>query len=442
MSKITFIFRPANALGECPVSIRHTHSTLTPFVKATGVYVPSQYFNLKTGKVSNKLPAHVEFNATIEQVRADVEKAVRNVLAWEEAPDRATLAKEYDAILKGRVNTVANLRKIKGRYEGFAAELRQEIDELQAQVDEKKERLRDYEMTLGSFDGKLLKTYVIRYRDTQKITENTKRAYTNLVRYITDFNQHWEITDVNPCTLVAFENNLIERGLNNSSTNQYVKRAKTVVLKYADLLQLNKQPIKDHRAESKQLRKQDVLFLSSEELQAFKELEVPTRREIVKDSFLLMCATGLRFSDSQITPNQVVGNYIVLTTKKTNTLVKIPLNELAKSILAKYNNTMPYQYLPNFSRVLKALAEQAGINELVYTAKRVGAELIAGYVPKYRVISAHVARKTFISHALASGVNPAVLKQWIGHSKMELMFSNYASGSMNTVQEMEKVTSI
>ncbi|MBJ6110009.1 phage integrase SAM-like domain-containing protein [Hymenobacter sp. BT523] len=442
MSKITFILRPANAKGECPVSIKHKHSTLTPFTKKTGVSVPPQYFDKKTGKVSNRLPSHVKDNAKIEQVRADIELAAFRLERSIELRDRAGMSKAYDDIVSSRIKLDKNYRTMKAGYEDLAEQLRHEIAELKSQLEEKQIELRDYEMILGNFDGKLLKAYVHRYRDTQKITDNTKRAYTNLARYITGFNQFWEITDVNPDTLIGFENYLISLGLNNSSTNQYVKRAKTVVLKYADVLQINKQPIKDHRAESKQLRKQDVLFLSTEELNAFKELEVPKRREVVKDSFLLMCATGLRFSDSQITPNQVVGKFIVLTTKKTNTLVKIPLNDTAKAILAKYKNEMPYQYLPNFSRVLKALAKQAGIDELVYNAKRVGTEIIAEYVPKHTLISAHVGRKTFISHSLASGVNPAVLKQWIGHSKMELMFSNYASGAMNTVEEMNKVSSI
>ncbi len=442
MSKITYILRPANANGEHPISIKHKHSTLSPFVKATGVSVPSQYFNVKTGKVSNRLPSHVKDNAAIEQVRVDVELAAQRVSSWEETLDRETLSKAYDDIVTSRVRLDANYRTIKTKYQTNADELRHEIAELKATLEEKIIQLRDYEMTLGSFDGKLFKTFVHRYRDTQKISDNTKRAYTNLARYITGFNQFWEVTDVNPDTLVDFENYLITLNLNNSTINQNIKRAKTVVLKYADQLQINKQPIIAHRTESKQLKKQDVLFLTSEELQAFKDLEVPKQREVVKDSFLFMCATGLRFSDSCIIPQQVIGNFIVLTTKKTNTLVKIPVNELAKTILAKYDNTMPYQYLPNFSRVLKELAKQAGIDELVYTAKRVGAELITQYVPKHTLISAHVARKTFISHALSGGVNPAVLKQWIGHSKMELMFSNYASGAMNTVEEMEKVITI
>ena len=80
MSKISFVLRPANAQGESPVSIKHTHSTLTPFTKATGVSIPKQYIDLKTGRISNKLPNHVELNATIEAVRADVERAARNVL--------------------------------------------------------------------------------------------------------------------------------------------------------------------------------------------------------------------------------------------------------------------------------------------------------------------------------------------------------------------------
>lgn len=442
MSKITFILRPVNGNGDHPISIKHTHSTLTPFTKATGVSVPRQYFDLKTGKVSDKLPMYLEWNAQIEQVRADIDLARNRIKNWEEPLDRATIGKEYNAIVSSRIKLETDYRTIRKRFEGFAEQLRHEIAELKVQLEDKKVRLRDYEMNLGSFDGKLLKTFIKRYRDTQKITANTKLAYSNLSKYVTAFRPFWELTDVTPVTLVEFEDYLIALRFNNSSINQYVKRIKTVCLKYAELMQLNKQAIKDHRTESKQLRKQDVLFLTTEELQALKDLPVPPRREVVKDAFLLMCATGLRFSDSFITPNHIVSNFLVITTKKTNTKVRIPINSMARELLTKYNNTMPHQYLPNFTRVLKALAEQAGIDESVYVSKRIGAEIVESYEPKYKLISAHVARKTFISHALASGVNPAVLKQWIGHSKMELMFTNYANGSMNTVQEMEKVTSI
>ncbi|WP_226163663.1 site-specific integrase [Hymenobacter terricola] len=442
MSKISFILRPANTNGESPVSIKHTHSTLTPFTKATGVSVPSQYFNLKTGKVSNKLPGYVEKNAAIEQVRADVEKAARNVMSWDEHPDRETVAKEYNAIVQGRINTAANLRIVRDDYVDFAEQLRAEIADLETQLEEKKTELRDYEMSLGTFEGKLVSTFIERYRDTQKLTVNTKRAYNNLARYVRGFRSHWEITDVTPDTLIEFENYLISIRLNNSSINQQVKRVKTVCIKYANLLQLNTQALKEHRTESKQLRKQDVLFLTTHELELFKALEVPKRREIVKDAFLLMAYTGLRFSDHILTPNNIKGNYIVLTTQKTKTLVKIPMSDSAKAILEKYDYTMPKQYLANFSKVLKALAKQAGLNELIHTQKKIGAEIVESYEPKHKLISAHVARKTFITHALSAGVNPAVLKLWIGHSKMELMFSNYASGQMNTVSEMEKITTI
>jgi site-specific recombinase XerD len=442
MSKISFVLRPANAQGESPVSIKHTHSTLTPFTKATGESVPAQYFDTRTGKVSNKLPNHVELNTKIEQVRTDVEKAARNVIGWREQPDREKLAKEYDAIVAGRAKTLANYHTLKKGFEGFAEQLRAEIADLETQLEAKKVELRDYEMSLGSFEGKLLVTFIERYRDTQKITSNTKRAYNNLLKYVRDFRQHWEIINVTPSTLVDFENYLISIRLNNSSINTYVKRIKTVCLKYATLLQLDAQALKSHRTESKQLRKQDVLFLTSHELELFKVVETSERREVVRDAFLLMVYTGLRFSDHILTPNNIKGDYIVLTTQKTKTLVKIPLSANARAILEKYNYNMPYQYLQNFSRVLKILAKKAGINDLIHTQKKIGAEIVEAYVEKHTLISAHVARKTFITHALAAGINPAVLKLWIGHSKMELMFSNYASGQMNTVTEMEKLKTL
>ena len=52
--------------------------------------------------------------------------------------------------------------------------------------------------------------------------------------------------------------------------------------------------------------------------------------------------------------------------------------------------------LPEFRKYQQVSADDI----MLVKNKRVGAELIAGYVPKYKVTSAHVARKTFISHPL------------------------------------------
>jgi integrase len=218
---------------------------------------------------------------------------------------------------------------------------------------------------------------------------------------------------------------------------------KTIVRKYADMAGIDVNAlaaINKHRLTSETLKSKDIIYLTPAELQALADVQLPNpSQERVRDSFLLMAATGLRFSDSFITREQVKGGHIVLHTKKTSTLVKIPLNANAKAILEKYSYTMPTYSFSWFQKTIKIVGRLAGLDSLELIAVKNGTETNSDYVPKWSVLSAHVARKTFITYALAGNVNPAVLKNWIGHSKMEMMLNHYASGTINTQAEMNKM---
>ena len=189
------------------------------------------------------------------------------------------------------------------------------------------------------------------------------------------------------------------------------------------------------------MKNKNIIYLTPTELQDLADVQLVNKgEEKVRDAFLLMASTGLRFSDSFITPEQVKGNHIVLNTKKTDTLVKIPLNETSKAILEKYEYNMPKYSFSWFQKTIKKVGKLAGLTELELVTTKTGTETKSSYVEKWTVLSAHVARKTFITYALSENVNPAVLKRWIGHSRMEMMLNHYASGNMNAAKEMDKLS--
>jgi Phage integrase SAM-like domain len=452
MSTISFILRPANKQAENPITVKHTHGTLAPFTKATGISVPSKYFDKVSGKVSNKLTNHVELNAAIEQVRSDVEKAARNILGWEEQPDNAAMAREYDAILKGRAETAANYVKVKVKYGSILEQLKGELADLEQQVIEKKARIIEYEISLGQFEGKLITKFIQDYIDTKGKRLATNRVYKSLKANIKEFRQNLTIDQITPDLLGEFENYLLKKvlitkkhpdgkRLSNGSVKLYVIRLKTICREYADRVGFDLTAINKHRLDSETLKNQNIIYLTPTELQDLADVQLPNpSQDRVRDSFLLMASTGLRFSDSFITPEQIKGGYIVLNTKKTSTLVKIPLNETSKAILEKYDNCMPTYSFQWFQKTIKKVGKLAGLTELELVTVKNGSDTKSDYLEKWEVLSAHVARKTFITYALSENVNPAVLKKWIGHSRMEMMLNHYASGTINSQKEMDKVT--
>jgi hypothetical protein len=96
MSKISFLLRKTSkGSAEEQIYVKHTHQG-SPLLRATGAQVPPEYFNLKTGKVSNKLPRAPELNAAVEEVRGDIEKAARNLSSKGVEPIRKHLELELD----------------------------------------------------------------------------------------------------------------------------------------------------------------------------------------------------------------------------------------------------------------------------------------------------------------------------------------------------------
>lgn len=70
---------------------------------------------------------------------------------------------------------------------------------------------------------------------------------------------------------------------------------------------------------------------------------------------------------------------------------------------------------------LKELGEAAGLNQMTRTLTFHGNERVEGYVPKWQLLTTHVARRTFVVTALQLGIAPEVIMRWTGHNSYESM---------------------
>lgn len=175
-----------------------------------------------------------------------------------------------------------------------------------------------------------------------------------------------------------------------------------------------------------------VIFLTADELTKLREYKIPDTKQYldrVRDVFLFLCYSSLRFSDvKNLRRCDIKADYIEVTTVKTADSLIIDLNDYTKAILNKYKdvhfeNDMALPVISNqrMNDYLKKLAELAGINEPIRETYYKGNERIDTVTPKYALLGTHAGRRTFICYALSLGIPVQVIMKWTGHSDYKAM---------------------
>ncbi|SEG01687.1 site-specific integrase [Parabacteroides chinchillae] len=175
-----------------------------------------------------------------------------------------------------------------------------------------------------------------------------------------------------------------------------------------------------------------VIFLTTEELTRLRDVTIPSAKqylERVRDIFLFLCFSGLRYSDiANLKRSDIKAGHIEVTTMKTADSLSIELNAQTKSIIEKYKDiqfkndrVLPIITNQKFNVYLKELGQLAGIDEPIRETFYKGNERIDMVTPKYVLLGSHAGRRTFICNALALGIPPHVVMKWTGHSDYKAM---------------------
>lgn len=167
----------------------------------------------------------------------------------------------------------------------------------------------------------------------------------------------------------------------------------------------------------------EIYFLDWDELMKLFYLEIESdKHKRVRDLFCFGCFTGLRFSDIiNLKQENINNDTIVVNTLKTGTKAIIPLNKYSRLIYDRYKSVDKYSLFQSISNqkmndYLKELGKLAEINTPVQIIRYCGAERIERLVPKYEVMTSHVARKTFITNAMIKGMSTEVIMDITTHS--------------------------
>lgn len=176
----------------------------------------------------------------------------------------------------------------------------------------------------------------------------------------------------------------------------------------------------------------EIIYLSWDELIYLYHFKLPATKqylERVRDVFCFCCFTSLRYSDvEKLTRDDVKPTLISVVTKKTDDSLKIELNKYSKAILDKYsdiqlekNKALPVISNSKMNEYLKELGEIAGLNESLRMVYYIGKKRFENVFPKYKLLTTHCGRRTFIVNSLFLGIPAEVVMKWTGHSDYDAM---------------------
>ena len=196
--------------------------------------------------------------------------------------------------------------------------------------------------------------------------------------------------------------------------------------------------------------KNQIVFLTHDELKKLREFEFKQNERLqkVKDCFIFCCYTGLAFSEMENLKREHLvkefdGNiWIKMVRKKTNGNVSVPLLTPAKEILSKYSNDekiLPVISNQKFNDYVKTLCEKAEINEMVEVVKYDKGRKVYEALPKYKLISSHTGRRTFITNSILAGIPLSIIQSISGHKKLVTIQKYVKLSEMDSQTELSKL---
>lgn len=161
-------------------------------------------------------------------------------------------------------------------------------------------------------------------------------------------------------------------------------------------------------------------YLTEDEICRIYKLDLVGRKKIARDIFVAQCCLGQRISDMSLDESIVREDEIELIQRKTSQRVTIPFSifPIVKDILREYNNSFPSNIVndrPFLNRTIREIAKEAAINELCIEKKQIGNEIKVNKKEKWKLVTTHTARHSFICNALLKGHSKEHLMKITGH---------------------------
>lgn len=340
----------------------------------------------------------------------------------------------------------SDLLEYQSKLEDFICEIMKSkermptVEELKAKVDilnngEKQEYLTDI------FDQYIK-------AKSKELSPNTLKITKKANQLLGEYSNKLCFADITPAFNLRFQNFLLERGTQNVTANNYIRKIRAM-LNWSFKQRITKNDVAQYITLFKEIEK-PIFVVEEDELQAIehgynlknnKQVELGERLERIRDLFLFGSYTGLRFEDLQrLTKNNFNNGKIKVLTEKTLEPVVIPLIPEALYIWNKYNQQLPQISNVKANVYLKELFALHGLDRKVLEVEQKGGDIVKIYSPLFEAITFHKSRKTFIVNALKAGIPTEIVMKLSGH-KQHKTFRKYVSFAENVLEvEMMKMS--
>lgn len=304
------------------------------------------------------------------------------------------------------------------------------IDEVKEQIDEALGRVETKSATPVTVQEVGLR-FIAAYEGGWR--PSTRQVAVSALKSLAEFRPSFAIDDVNDDTLHDFINFLQFKGRDNSTCGTLAAKIRQM-LRWAAKEGLYRGKSHDTfhpRLKGVNVSSREVIYLTHEELEKVMDCQLDNKGlEEARDVFVFCCFSGLRYSDAaKLRRCDISGGCINVVTQKTSDALHIELNDRTRTILRKYegrapeptDRLLPVPALSLYNERLHIVARLAGVETTQRIISYTGNERHESYVPKWSVMSSHVARRTFVVMALRLGIAPDVIMRWTGHSSYEAM---------------------
>ena len=166
--------------------------------------------------------------------------------------------------------------------------------------------------------------------------------------------------------------------------------------------------------------------LTLKEINIIKNKKISNKRlDNVRWLFLFQCVTSFSYADMstmEFNEEQITEGIFTKLREKTGVLSAIPVLDLAKEILIRYDYKLPLLSNQKYNAYLKELADICGIDKELHS---------------------HLARHTFATLLINKGIDINVIARILGHASTRITLSTYAHFMNSTVKSnREKINNI
>ena len=403
--------------GTSLIFLQYCHSSEQRILFSTGVSIPPNYWNKKTGRISENLPSKYG-NATELQLCL--------IVKLRKAEDMITYAVK-----------IRNICPMQFLKENFTLQTNWKIEQM-SEI----EKNQDIYFHIDDY---------IRSKQS-----TVKHCTINVINAMKAHLKRFESFRNKPITFDSFDMNFYEdfvkfltydivharrkehfKGLKVNSVGKTIKHLKSFL---KDRMRKKVIPFMDLSGFKVIEEEVDAVFLTWKELSLIYHLDLSAHSNLEKyrDLFVLGCLTGFRFSDySNIKPEEVRGDMLYVNQTKTLSTVVVPLRNDAKKILIeKYKMQMPQVSNANFNYYIKEVVRLAGIDEMIKITHKRGNKITEETRPKYNWIMSHTCRRSFCTNEFLDGTPTNLIMAISGH-KTEKAFRKYIKA--NQVQKANMI---